>query len=911
MKKRTALLCAILCALAIAGCDSSETPPAQETENTAPAAPLKTLISAETGSDYILVRSDIVSTGTSLDLAQRIRDTIKEATGVSPALKTDWYKETMGTVPQAREILIGSTNREETVAVENAWRPNGVHDWIVRLSGEKIVLYGGSDAALTEAVEHFLQNCVADGAVSMPENYEYSYQYKWALEDVKVAGETLGEYQIVIGLNADTMTTAAAERLRNFFAENAGIQLDIVKDSMAAKKRDCEIVIGETNRASGLSGDPVYVIQKDKRLFVGGADSIALNAAVQALINGSAGETKDGVYTVAASYTAKEYDLLSSGALEWMKSLTDQRAAIGRQKTLDALTTLINRSDADLADADKYGNLSVPVLYLTNGEATEQQMAFANKMVRKVAGYISTDIPPSVKTENGGNGPSGEVDFAAIRLVRALYAPEENVEQATYDRLKQFFLNDDFLSKYSSENHNIMERAARYLAACYYKGERFNQYYKTAEELVDIDGKYLKNMMRSIAQQGYGEFDTFGYASVVFLTYMNLYECSPDEEMRELARMSMDTLLMNVIADTTENGIYGGAHGRSYNVTGTLQRGIYWAWYLYFGSDTAGFTGATSVENIMAYFSDYRPDDIIYAIAADKTYPYTNLERSHMITQKNGSGAKGWKYGYLNRYTYNTELYSIGCVQQHEKQTDEPLLEDVQQTNWLLGFAENPKAMILTHHPGDTSYHGLWYGDSYCNCNHLFGHEDTVMGIFFIPGNAAKFNYIHAWLQKDQFDEVVEIPEKNLIYVRLGDAYARLQFTHPYAWSEERAAEILVYDEDRINNIRIGFVCEAGMKSEYGDFAGFMAAMDKKELSYNRSDLQLTYGNMEIRIDYDKKQTVVHQYLDGVEQTYPYANTYDSPYMKSVWDSGVIELYYGDTVRVMDFMKVTDTTTKK
>ena len=47
---------------------------------------------------------------------------------------------------------------------------------------------------------------------------------------------------------------------------------------------------------------------------------------------------------------------------------------------------------------------------------------------------------------------------------------------------------------------------------------------------------------------------TFGYAGVVFLTYMNLYECSPDEEMRELARMSMDTLLMNVIADTTENG---------------------------------------------------------------------------------------------------------------------------------------------------------------------------------------------------------------------------------------------------------------------------------------------------------------------------------------------------------------------
>ena len=67
---------------------------------------------------------------------------------------------------------------------------------------------------------------------------------------------------------------------------------------------------------------------------------------------------------------------------------------------------------------------------------------------------------------------------------------------------------------------------------------------------------------------------------------------------------------------------------------------------------------------------------------------------------------------------------------------------------------------------------------------------------------------------------------------------------------------------------------------------------------------------MELDLSYDKKTVGEHQFLDGKELSYPYAYTYNCPYVTSVWDSGVIEVKAGGAVRTMDFMKITDTTVR-
>jgi hypothetical protein len=186
------------------------------------------------------------------------------------------------------------------------------------------------------------------------------------------------------------------------------------------------------------------------------------------------------------------------------------------------------------------------------------------------------------------------------------------------------------------------------------------------------------------------------------------------------------------------------------------------------------------------------------------------------------------------------------------------------------------------------------------------------MGIYHIPGQAGEFDFIHAYVPRGQYNEVIEEPEQGRVFVRLGDAYAVMRFSAPYTWSENDSnKEIIIRDGTRRNDIRIAMVTEAGDKATYGSFEEFVKQMQAKEMSFDRSALRLVYGNMELKLDYNKKLTTEHNILDGVEQTYPYEYTYNSPYMQSKLDSGVITVTVGNRVRTMDYMNFTDTTVIK
>ncbi|MBQ4137182.1 MAG: hypothetical protein IJD67_03635 [Clostridia bacterium] len=583
-----------------------------------------------------------------------------------------------------------------------------------------------------------------------------------------------------------------------------------------------------------------------------------------------------------------------------------ERAAIGKKRLVNEIAK--HMSDTDLLDVDPYGNCAVPLLYMEKEEASAKQRKFANEVIQKCADYLRN--PPSDRAHL----PRGEIDFAANRLVRALYAPEGRVYDETYTALKKFFLEDNFESIYFSENHMLMFRTARYLAACYYEGETFQQFNATAEEIRKIDHDFLVEFLQFRARQGWSEFDSMGYSIENFLSMINLYDCAPDEDLRELARMTLDTLLLTMICDSTENGLFGGAHSRSYDaLTTDMHCRFFWVYELYFGADAWDEVpeklGLTNVP--FAYFSSYRPDGTIYEIVdakrKGKVYPFSNYERTH-------NGVAQYEHedvGYINKYTYNTATYSIGCVNAQDSYPDDhrdKYMEDQQQMNFSMLFAANSKATLTLTHPGGTNSHNYWYGDSGCNCNHFFGNDNIVTGIFFNTTKNPKYNFIHAYVPKKEFDEVVEQRSRNQIFVRSGDAYAVLRFSAPYSWAG--LDEVTVMDGG-VDNFRIGIVCEAGDADTYGTFEEFIAAMEKKVMRFNQGTLTLEYDNMVQKLEYDGKVVTESNSIDGAEQSYPYKNTYDSPFMVSEWDSGVITVTVGKTVRTMDFMNITDTKTKK
>lgn len=584
-----------------------------------------------------------------------------------------------------------------------------------------------------------------------------------------------------------------------------------------------------------------------------------------------------------------------------------ERAAVGKKRLVNDLVKHMNA--ADLRDVDTYGNCAVSLLYMDKEEASAKQRKFANEVIQKCTNYISN--PPSAREHL----PRGEVDFAANRLVRALYAPSGRAYDETIEALKRFFLEDNFESIYFSENHMLMFRTARYLAACYFEGETFKQFNMTAEEVRKLDHDYLVEFIQFRARQGWSEFDSMGYSIENFLSMLNLYDCAPDEDLRELARITLDTLLLTMICDSTENGLFGGAHSRSYDsLTTDMHCRFFWIYELYFGADEWDEIPEKLLASNapFAYFSDYRPDSTIYEIVAakrkGKVYPYSNFERTH-------NGVTKYEHedvGYINKYTYNTATYSIGCVNCQDSYPEnhkDKKMEDQQQINFSMLFAKNSKATITMTHPGNTNSHDYWNGDSECNCNHFFGNDNVVTGIFYNTSANQKYNYIHAYVPKAEFDEIVEQKSKNQLFVRSGDAYAVLKFSSSYRWNGGN--EVIVYDPTGAMDFKIGVVCEAGDKATYGSFENFISAVEGKELRFSSKSLTLEYENMRLDLEYDGKKVTEYNYLDGAEQSYPYKNTYDSPFMFSEWDSGVITVNVGKTVRTMDFMNVTDTKTKK
>ncbi len=589
-------------------------------------------------------------------------------------------------------------------------------------------------------------------------------------------------------------------------------------------------------------------------------------------------------------------EIIHCEEIEKWKKAVDIRAGIALKRNLEELR---NGKGAAL-----YGAHCTAVFGMPQDEVTADDIKVANASVRKLTNYLDD------AKEKDTSGGRGEIDFVAIRIVRLLFINQERIEPETAQAMRSFFLKVDFLSRHHSENHMFMSRASRYLAACYYKDEYFEQYNMSAAELKELDKKYLIDFLQYRARRGWAEFNSLCYEIHNFNTLLALSDCAEDTEIKTISEMTMEVMLLTMMENSTKNGIYGGAHARSYDmVIKKLQRGTYTLDALYFGGgdfeNTTKEIGMFSEPFIL--ISKWRPSNLLYTIYANKKYPILAKERTHNHTL-------AWEprdYGYINKYTYSTQLYSIGCVNYQDAFPEsDGWYEEHQQTNWSLTFAENPNASITTHHPGSNGLHSYWFGDWDCCCNHLFGQKNKIIGVYYIPYQSDDLiNYIHAYVAKGEFDKIIEKPDENKLYLALGDVYVALMFSHEYAWGgQEPESEIVIYDNYKTSDIRIAFACEVSSKNESGSFEEFIEAVENKAFIFDADNLDVVYDDMHYTVvpnEKNKKRVNAElQHINGELLSYPYPNTYSSSIMISEFDSGVFRIYGEDTTRIMDFISI-------
>ncbi len=538
-------------------------------------------------------------------------------------------------------------------------------------------------------------------------------------------------------------------------------------------------------------------------------------------------------------------------------------------------------------EQDIYGELAV--FHILQGEHVEKAM----QSLQFTADWFEHPHPQ-------GRDLRGESDFAAIRMLCALYEPDcyDRLTDAVKLSLKRFYLERDFSSIYGSENHALMFHASRFLAAQFYQGEYFACYSISAEECYEKELAYLHAFLDFRAGRGWGEFDSLGYAMEIMIILCTLHKYAKNQGLKNKCHMAMDVILLDMMADSLGE-LYGGAHGRSYPqaVLNRQQAPMVRLYRYYFGGR---FYDGREMGSVNIYLSDYIPSPVLYEIAADKKLPYENRERKHLHCMSAWTGDIAWdtlekEQGSINKYTYVCEDYCIGSVNRQDDYSEETNEWDRgyarhQQHEWELTLPGGDGHLIFTHHYAIPDYHKInnrWTGDHSCCCGSYYTNQNTAIAMYNID-NQKQLPLINAYVDLELFEE--KLLEEKYLFLAYQKLYISLYFDNGYRINhEDEFAEKELLSDGWQNAV----VCRVEYRDGYASLEEFAAHIKGIPVVFDRQKRRVAFDGIEIWSGGNRE--------NGVDNAYPYEKVYDCPFLQSVWDSKVVEVIYKDKKVVYDF----------
>ena len=180
----------------------------------------------------------------------------------------------------------------------------------------------------------------------------------------------------------------------------------------------------------------------------------------------------------------------------------------------------------------------------------------------------------------------------------------------------------------------------------------------------------------------------------------------------------------------------------------------------------------------------------------------------------------------MNLITYRTPHYMLSAAVDYR-----PGYGGDQQHIWQATLG--PDAVCFTAHPAKRggATPNYWTGEG--TLPRVAQVENVLVAVTKIntlPGLYVtnRLLFTHAWLPKDQFDEVVE--RAGWVFARKGDGYLALRSRNPYRWQTEEGddqhREIIAEGKTNI------WLCELGSQDQNGDFAQFIDAICAASLTF-------------------------------------------------------------------------------
>ncbi len=241
--------------------------------------------------DYKLVRPD-ESEHAEVQALQLLSRGIESACGVRLPMTTDFTRKGAEVVPEEFEILVGSTNRADSVSASESLT---YYDWTYKIVSENvIVICGGSPESTVTAVKSFLKDLFgyeedADGNViskgseaELKCGTEFLYNNGYPISSLKLGEREISEYSIVDA----TKNSKGVETLIQGISRVCGVNLSVVQ--IADYKSGPAIFFG-CGKQDGGNGEHEYftnnryfITESDGDIFIDfKTDSVGETAAAR------------------------------------------------------------------------------------------------------------------------------------------------------------------------------------------------------------------------------------------------------------------------------------------------------------------------------------------------------------------------------------------------------------------------------------------------------------------------------------------------------------------------------------------------------------------------------------------------------------------------------------------------------
>lgn len=268
------LVVCLLCTFCACG---GETPPDVSGDTSVPETTVAPVLIPVDMGQYCIVRADD-GAAEEVSAATRLYSALLAQFGNAPELTTDWVRTEADIPADTPEILVGATNRAESKQFANDLL---AEDYVIAVSGRRVVILGGSPAKTAEAVEYFIETYVdAATEFALPADLHFLTAGNYPAE-ISVAGRPIADYCVVISAGSDRYTQYAAELFCEAIRSACGASLAVVEDSTPVAP--CEIRLGKTARSGAEEGAIAF---DGANLCIGqaSADSSELVQTVRGLI---------------------------------------------------------------------------------------------------------------------------------------------------------------------------------------------------------------------------------------------------------------------------------------------------------------------------------------------------------------------------------------------------------------------------------------------------------------------------------------------------------------------------------------------------------------------------------------------------------------------------------------------------